>query len=92
MMIGAMYNGTHPAVPAAGRQDAEHVAYAEKRLSSPGYGRLNESTFTDAATKDQIHMSAQRTRNEAAERNHTRMVRINDAHPSPREAGWVRSR
>ncbi|MEO7331674.1 MAG: type VI secretion system tip protein TssI/VgrG [Minicystis sp.] len=72
MILGALYNGTHPppfSLP------LEKTRSGFRTQSSPGGGGANELSFEDAAAKEQIYLHAQRDLDEVVERNHTRLVR-----------------
>ncbi len=72
MILGALYNGTHPfpfMLP------GDKTRSGIRTQSSPGGGGFNELSFEDAAGREQIYVHAQRNLDEKIERNHTLLVR-----------------
>jgi type VI secretion system VgrG family protein len=72
MVIGALYNGTHPppfALP------GEKTRSGWRTQSSPRGAGFNELSFEDAAAREQIYVHAQRDLDEVVERNHTLLAR-----------------
>lgn len=72
MVIGTLYNGTHP--PPFKLPEGK-ARSGIKTQSSPGGGGFNELSFEDAATKEQIYVHAQRDMDVVIERNHTLLAR-----------------
>jgi type VI secretion system secreted protein VgrG len=71
MVIGSVYNGTHPS-PFVLPGDQTRSGW--RTQSSPGGGGFNELSFEDAASQEQVYLHAQRDLDEAVERDHTRRV------------------
>jgi type VI secretion system secreted protein VgrG len=72
MVLGAMYNGTHPppfALP------GDRTRSGIRTQTSPGGGGSNELSFEDQAGSEQIYVHAQRDLDEVVERNHTLLNR-----------------
>jgi type VI secretion system secreted protein VgrG len=75
MILGTLYNGTHPppfALP------ADKTKSGIRTQSSPGGGGFNELSFDDAAGREQIYVHAQGNLNEVVGRNHTLLVRSDE--------------
>jgi len=72
MVIGSLYNGTHPPpflLP------GDKTRSGIRTQSSPGGGGFNELSFQDAAGTEQIYVHAQRNLDEVIEKNHTLLVK-----------------
>ena len=72
MVLGSLYNGTHPppfALP------GDKTRSGIRTQSSPGGGGFNELCFEDAAGREQVYLHAQRDLDEVVEQNHTLLVR-----------------
>lgn len=69
MVLGSLYNGTHP-LPFLLPADKTRSGW-RTQSSSPGGGGNNELSFEDAATREQIYVHAQRDLDEVVERDHT---------------------
>ena len=75
IVLGAVYNGTHPppfALP------GDKTRSGIKTQSSPGGSGSNELSFEDAAGREQVYVHAQRDLDEVVERNHTLLARGNE--------------
>jgi type VI secretion system secreted protein VgrG len=71
MVLGSLYNGTHPS-PFVLPRDKTRSGW--RTQSSPGGKGFNELSFEDAAGGEQVYLHAQRDLDEAVERDHTRGV------------------
>lgn len=72
MILGSLYNGTHPppfALP------ADKTRSGWRTQSAPGGAGNNEISFQDAAMKEQIYVHAQRNLDEVVEMNHTLLIK-----------------
>jgi len=76
VVTGCLYNGTHPTWP---KLPEERTRNGIRSQSTPGGGGYNELSFEDAATREQIFLHAQRDLDEVVERNHTLLVRSDEA-------------
>ncbi len=72
MILGSLYNGTHP-MPFALPRDKTRSGWRTR--STPGGRGHNELSFDDAAGLEQIYVHAQRDLDETVERNHTLLAR-----------------
>jgi len=76
MVMGSVYNGTHPP---PFRLPAEKTRSGVRTQSTPGGQGYNEISFEDARDGEQIFVHAQRDLDEVVERNHTVLVRGDEA-------------
>ncbi|MDI1428676.1 type VI secretion system Vgr family protein [Polyangium sorediatum] len=76
MVLGCMYNGTHPP---SFRLPEDKTRSGIRTQSSPGRGGFNELSFEDKKDQEQIYLRAQRDLDEVVERNHTLHVRVDEA-------------
>ncbi len=72
MVLGSLYNGTHPP---AFVLPGDRTRSGFRTQSSPGGNGFNELSFQDAAGQEQISVRAQRNLDEVVQRNHTLLVR-----------------
>lgn len=75
MILGALYNGTHPppfALP------GDKTKSGIRTQTSPGGSGFNELSFEDAAGREQIFLHAQANFNEVVGKNHTVLVRADE--------------
>ena len=75
MILGALYNGTHPppfALP------GDKTKSGIRTQTSPGGSGFNELSFEDAAGREQIYLHAQANLNEVVGKNHTVLVRSDE--------------
>jgi type VI secretion system secreted protein VgrG len=75
MVIGSVYNGTHP-TPFLLPGDKTRSGF--RTQSSPGGSGFNELSFEDSAGKEQVFLHAQRDLEEAVENDHKRHVGKNE--------------
>jgi type VI secretion system secreted protein VgrG len=71
MVLGALYNGTHPPPYVLPR---EKTRSGFRTRTSPGGGGGNELSFEDAAAGEQVYLHAQRDLDEVVQRRHTTRV------------------
>lgn len=72
MVLGALYNGTHPPPFMLPHNKTRSGLRTQ---STPGGGGFNELSFEDATANEQIYLHAQRDLDEVVERDHTLLVR-----------------
>lgn len=72
MVIGSLYNGTHPP---SFKLPEDKTRSGIRTRSSPGGTGFNELSFEDATAREQIYLHAQRNLDEVVGQNHTLLVR-----------------